>query len=58
MGYLRQRLCELEAGEELAVLCILGSPRYAGQHEAGDQLQVDLDVKPEADTRSSFTMHL
>lgn len=51
MLYLRECFSELEACKELSVLGVLGSDGDAGQHEAGDELQVYLDVKPVGDKR-------
>lgn len=50
--YLRQCLCELETGKELSILGVLGSTRDASQHKAGDQLEVDFDVKPGRHTQT------
>lgn len=51
MFYLRECFSELEACKELSILGVLGSDGDAGQHEAGDELQVYLDVKPVGDKR-------
>lgn len=37
---------EFEACKQLPILGILGSNGNAGQHEAGDELEVHFDVKP------------
>lgn len=45
-GHLWKCFSEFEACKKLSILGILGSNGNAGQHEAGDELEVHFDVKP------------